>query len=191
MARRRLRTTRTQPRTRRDGGGERPRDDHRGVRSRPTGYDRDEPVAPRIEVTLVEPAGDAGARFAKRALAAVPRTHARWRRAVRLDLILMLADRVPYLALDRAILEPALASEAVGCGRGRVLLRRDVEALDDQKAITCEEAARFRDRLRARVVVEYSGEGIVRRDDEVVFALRGEHFESRGDVENSARIQTV
>src|SRR6266576_4016940 len=103
----------------------------------------------------------------------------------------MLADRTPYLALDRAILEPALASEAVGCGRGRVVLRRDVEALDDQQAITCEEAARFRDRFRARIVVEYSGEGIVRRDDEVVFALLGQVFESRADVEKSARVQTV
>ena len=103
----------------------------------------------------------------------------------------MLADRVPYLALQRAILEPALASEAVGCGRDRVLLRRDVQPFDDQQAIRCEEAARFRDRLRARFVVEYSGEGIVRRDDEVVFALLGQLFESRADVENPARVQTV
>jgi len=67
MARRRLRTTRTLPRMRRDGGGERPRDDHEGMHSRPTGHDRDKPVAPRVEVTLVESAGDAGAGFAKRA----------------------------------------------------------------------------------------------------------------------------
>ena len=85
----------------------------------------------------------------------------------------------------------ALASEAVGCGRDGGLLRRNVEAFDHKQAITCEEAARFRDRLRARFVVEYSGKGIVRRDDEVVFALLRKRFESRADVENAARIQTV
>src|SRR5437868_13567158 len=108
MARRRLRTTRTRPRARRDGGCERPRDDHRGTRSGAARDHGDEPIAPGIEVTLVEATGDAGARFAKRGLTAMPRAHARGR-AVPLNLVLVLADGAPYLALDGAIVQLAFA----------------------------------------------------------------------------------
>src|SRR5207249_2711232 len=109
MARRRMRTTRTRPRARRDGGGEHPRDDHKETLSRPTGYDRDQAIAPRIEVTLVE----------------------------------------------------------------------------------SEETTHFGDGCRAGVVLEDAGERIVRRDDEVEFAVAGKRFEPRADVEDAARLEPL
>src|SRR5436189_252590 len=118
MARRRMRTTRTRPRARRDGGGEHPRDDHKETLSRPTGYDRDQAIAPRIEVT-------------------------------------------------------------------------HVQAFDDEEPVASEETTHFGDGCRAGVVLEDAGERIVRRDDEVEFAVAGKRFEPRADVEDAARLEPL
>src|SRR2546430_17399735 len=109
---------------------------------------------------LVEATGDAHARFAQCPLAAVPRAHPHGRRTVHVDLVLMLAERSPYLPLDGTIFEPALASQAVGCGRDRVLLWRDVEPFDDQEPFAREEAAGFRDRPGPNVIIKEGSERV-------------------------------
>src|SRR5438874_2693148 len=186
-----MRTTRTRPRARRDGGGERPRDDHKETLSRPTGYDRDQAVAPRIEVTLVEASRDASTRLAEGGLATVPGANACRRRAVRPDFVLMVPQCAPYLALDRPVVELALADQAVGRGRDGILLRRHVQAFDDEEPVASEETTHLRDGCRAGVVLEDAGERIVRRDDEIEFAVAGKRFEPRADVEHAACLEPL
>lgn len=190
MARRRLRTTRTRPRTRRDGGDERPRDDHKGRTSRPSRHDRDQTVAPRVEISLIETTGDARARLTKRVLAAVPGTHADGRGAARLYLVLMIADRAPHLTLHRAVIVLALAGEAVGRGRDGIFLRGHVETFDHEQTVTSEEASHLRDRFRPRIVVEKASEGILGRHDQVVLAFARKLIETIADVEDTSRFKS-
>src|SRR2546423_1624406 len=103
----------------------------------------------------------------------------------------MLAERAPHLALDGAVLKPALAGQPVGRRCDRVLLRWNVEALDDEKPIACEEAFDLRDSSGACIVVEYPGEGIVRRDDEVVLTFLGQAVEACADVEDAPGVQPL
>src|SRR5438105_3872142 len=103
----------------------------------------------------------------------------------------MVPQRAPYLALDRPVVELALADQAVGRGRDGILLRRHVQAFDDEEPVASEETTHLRDGCRAGVVLEDAGEGIVRRDDEIEFAVAGKRFEPRADVEDAARLEPL
>src|SRR2546426_4578741 len=100
----------------------------------PGGYERDDAVSPRIEVALVECAGDAGPRFAKRRLAAMPGAHLRTGTGqlgavtlVRVGrLVPVRPGRAPELAHDRAVVEMPFANETVGARSHGGGLRSDV-----------------------------------------------------------------
>src|SRR5438132_12510147 len=117
------------------------------MRSRPARDDRDQAITPRVEVALIEPARDAGARFAEGSLAAMPRPDAGGR-AVRADVVLMIAKRAPPLLLDGAVFDPALAGQTIWRRCDHILLRWNVEPFNDEKPIARAEAARVRERCR-------------------------------------------
>src|SRR5438067_12352897 len=103
----------------------------------------------------------------------------------------MVPYRAPYLALDRPVVELALADQAVRRGRDGILLRRHVQAFDDEEPVASEETTHFGDGCRAGVVLEDAGERSVRRDDEVEFAVAGKRFEPRADAEDAARLEPL
>src|SRR2546428_6957804 len=122
--------------------------------SRPTRNDRDEPLAPRVELALVEGTGDARAARAERVLAAVPGADGRARFGNRRAVARVGVERVievraqcaPHLAHARPVIEPSLADEPLGRLGGRFVLRRQVEAVDDEKPAVHEKTPCIRER---------------------------------------------
>src|SRR5256712_4183507 len=155
----------------------------------PPRTDRDEPLAPRVELALVEGTGDARAARAERVLAAVPGADGRARFGNRRAVARVRVERVipgrarctPPLAPARPVIEPSLADEPLGRLGGRFVLRRQVEAVDDEKPVVREKPPCLRDRRCAVRVLEQMSERIVRGDDEVELLVERNRAHVRTD----------